>query len=109
MVGFLARLTQQYPVFPGGLAGDGMAFEAEITEIYESARGGCGSLWQLVLNRTEFSAGDIGVLRAKARSGAEIAIPVLNVEADAAGVVWHFVRKPLAAGTLIQGEVTPRN
>jgi hypothetical protein len=36
-------------------------------------------------------------------------VPVLNVETDTAGVVWHFVRKPLAAGTLVRGEVSPRN
>jgi hypothetical protein len=86
-----------------------MAFEAEITEIYESVKGGCGSLWQIVLDRTEFGAGDRGVLRATARSGAELEVPVLNVETDAAGVVWHFVRKPLATGTHIRGEVSPRD
>jgi hypothetical protein len=99
------------PYSPAGWWGDSdsMAFDAEVTEIYESARGGCGSLWQIVLNRTEFSAGDSGMLRARARSGAELEVPVLNVETDMAGVVWHFVRKPLAAGTLVRGEVSPRN
>jgi hypothetical protein len=86
-----------------------MAFEAEITEIFEAVHAHCGSIWQVGLSRTEFRAGDSGVLRASSRSGTQLEVPVLNVETDASGTVWHFVRKPLAAGTHVRGEVSPRN
>ena len=86
-------------------------FEAEVTEIHESSRTGGVSLWQIGLSYTEFRAGtefrigDTGRLVATARSGAELEVPVLSVETDAAGAVWHFVRKPLLAGTKVRGEV----
>ena len=80
-------------------------FEAEVTEIHEASRAGGVSLWQIGLDSTEFNAGDSGRLVATARSGAELEVPVLTVETDAAGAVWHFVRKPLLAGTKVRGEV----
>jgi len=86
------------------MAKDGV-FEAEVTEIHEASREGGVSLWQIGLDRTEFRAGDGGRLVATARSGAELEVPVLAVETDAAGAVWHFVRKPLLAGTKVRGEV----
>ncbi|HXB62018.1 MAG TPA: hypothetical protein VNU94_04100 [Acidobacteriaceae bacterium] len=82
-----------------------MSFEAEVTEIHEVSREGGVSLWQIGLDRTEFRAGDSGLLVATARSGAELKVPVLSVETDAAGAVWHYVRKPLLAGTRVRGEV----
>jgi alanyl-tRNA synthetase len=82
-----------------------MSFEAEVTEIHEASREGGVSLWQIGLSGTEFRAGDSGRLVATARSGAELEVPVLSVETDAAGAVWHFVRKPLLAGTKVRGEV----
>jgi hypothetical protein len=81
-------------------------FEAEVTEIHESSRAGGVSLWQIGLDRTEFRAGDAGKLIATARSGAELEVPVLSVETDAAGTTWHFVRKPLLAGTKVRGEIS---
>jgi len=81
------------------------AFEAEVTEIHEASREGGVSLWQIGLDRTAFSAGDSGRLVATSRSGAELEVPVLAVETDAAGTVWHYVRKPLLAGTKVRGEV----
>ncbi len=80
-------------------------FEAEVTEIHESSRAGGVSLWQIGLDNTEFGVGDAGRLVATARSGAELEVPVLAVETDASGMVWHFVRKPLLAGTKVRGEV----
>ena len=80
-------------------------FEAEVTEIHEASRAGGVSLWQIGLDATRFHAGDSGRLVATARSGAELEVPVLSVETDAAGAVWHYVRKPLLAGTKVRGEV----
>jgi alanyl-tRNA synthetase len=80
-------------------------FEAEVTEIHEASREGGVSLWQIGLDHTEFRAGDSGRLVATARSGAELQVPVLSVETDAAGAVWHYVRKPLLAGIRVRGEV----
>jgi alanyl-tRNA synthetase len=88
-----------------------VSFEAEVAEIHEASREGGVSLWQIGLSYTEFRAGtefhagDTGRLVATARSGAELEVPVLFVETDAAGMVWHFVRKPLLAGTRVRGEV----
>ncbi len=68
-------------------------------------------LWQVSLDRTAFypegggQPWDTGVLVATARSGATISVPVERVEEDADGEVWHFVRKPLVAGTAVQGRV----
>jgi hypothetical protein len=58
----------------------------------------------MALDRTEFVAGDVGVLEAVARSGARLVVPVLGVLMDA-GEVWHVVEKPLAAGTVVTGRV----
>jgi alanyl-tRNA synthetase len=82
-----------------------VSFEAEVTEIHEASREGGVSLWQIGLDQTQFCAGDSGKLIATARSGAELEVPVLAVEMDEAGAVWHYVRKPLLAGTKVRGEV----
>jgi alanyl-tRNA synthetase len=58
----------------------------------------------MALDRTEFGAGDVGVLEAVARSGAKLVVPVLGVVVEA-GELWHVVEKPLAAGTAVTGRV----
>ncbi len=69
------------------------------------------SLWQVALDRTAFypeSGGqpwDTGLLIAVAKSGAVLEVPVERVEEDEAGEVWHYVRKPLVAGTVVTGVV----
>jgi alanyl-tRNA synthetase len=45
------------------------------------------------------------VLVATAKSGALLEVAVERVEEDDAGEVWHFVRKPLPAGTEVVGRV----
>ncbi len=68
-------------------------------------------LWQVALDRTAFypegggQPWDVGVLVATARSGATLEVAVERVEEDAAGEVWHSVRKPLVAGTAVRGRV----
>jgi len=81
------------------------AFAAVVTDIREESRLGGRQRWQMALDRTEFVAGNTGVLEAVARSGARLLVPVLRVEVDAAGEVWHVVEKPLAAGTAVTGRV----
>jgi alanyl-tRNA synthetase len=67
--------------------------------------------WRVALDRTAFypqSGGqpwDTGTLTAVSRSGAELVVAVERVEEDDAGEVWHFVRKPLLAGTEVTGDV----
>jgi alanyl-tRNA synthetase len=61
------------------------------------------------LDRTEFRAGDTGVLEAETRSGTRLTIPVQDVVVDPDGVVWHVVEKPLAAGTDVSGTVSRRD
>ena len=68
-------------------------------------------LWQVALDRTAFypegggQPWDTGVLVAVAKSGATLEVDVERVEEDEAGEVWHFVRKPLEAGTSVTGRV----
>ena len=80
-------------------------FSGVVADIREESRVAGKQRWQMALDRTEFVAGDVGVLEAVARSGARLVVPVLGVVVDAAGEVWHVVEKPLAAGTRVMGTV----
>jgi hypothetical protein len=80
-------------------------FSGVVMDIREESRVAGRQRWQMALDRTEFVAGDAGVLEAVARSGARLVVPVLGVVIDAAGEVWHVVEKPLAAGTRVTGQV----
>jgi hypothetical protein len=81
-------------------------FFGVVTDIREESRVAGRQRWQMALDQTEFSAGDVGMLEAVARSGAKLVVPVLGVVIDAAGEVWHVVEKPLAAGTRVTGRVS---
>ncbi|HEY6412109.1 MAG TPA: hypothetical protein VIX42_00385 [Edaphobacter sp.] len=81
-------------------------FAAVVTDIREESRLAGRQRWQMALDRTEFAAGDRGVIEAVARSGARLEVPVLAVEIDDAGEVWHLVEKPLTAGTIVTGKVS---
>jgi alanyl-tRNA synthetase len=86
-------------------------FTAIVTDIRERARNGSSSIWQVALDRTAFyptSGGqphDTGALAATAPSGARLEAPILDVEEDEQGEVWHLTPKPLLAGTEIEGLV----
>jgi hypothetical protein len=80
-------------------------FSGVVMDIREESRVAGRQRWQMMLDRTEFVVGDVGMLEAVARSGAKLAVPVLGVIMDAAGEVWHVVEKPLAAGTRVKGRV----
>jgi hypothetical protein len=80
-------------------------FAAVVVDIREESRVAGRQRWQMALDRTEFCAGDSGVMEAVAPSGVRLAVPVLGVVVDAAGEVWHIVEKPLAAGTAVTGRV----
>jgi alanyl-tRNA synthetase len=80
-------------------------FAAVVTDIREESRLAGRQRWQMALDRTEFAVGDKGVIEAIARSGARLEVPVLSVEIDDAGEVWHLVEKPLTAGTAVTGRV----
>ena len=67
---------------------------------------GLAAEWAMSLDRTEFRAGDTGVLEAVTRSGTRLEIAVTAVKVDGDGVVWHMVEKPLAAGTEVRGRVS---
>ncbi len=82
-----------------------MAFETVVTDIRLESRSGLEAVWWMSLDHTEFAAGDQGTLEAVTRSGTRLSIPVTAVVADAEGVVWHVVEKPLAAGTEVRGMV----
>jgi alanyl-tRNA synthetase len=81
-------------------------FSAVVTDIRLESREGTAVRWRMTLDRTEFSAGDVGLLHAVSRSGTRIEVPVLAVVTDEAGDLWHVVEKPLAAGTDVVGQIT---
>jgi alanyl-tRNA synthetase len=88
-------------------------FTATVADIRERSRNGAASLWQVALDRTAFyptSGGqpyDTGSLRATAPSGATLEAPILEVEEDDQGEVWHLTPKPLLAGTAVEATVDP--
>ena len=84
----------------------GPEFAATVTDIRLDSRDAAGTWWQVALDRTAFlPGGPDGALVAVARSGAKLEVAVERAEEDAAGEVWHFVRKPLLAGTQVTGYV----
>lgn len=86
-------------------------FTARVTDIREASRTDGVSVWQIALDRTAFyptSGGqpcDTGKLTASARGGAVLDAEIDSVEEDEQGTVWHFTRKPVMAGTLVDGEI----
>jgi alanyl-tRNA synthetase len=87
------------------------SFAARVADIRELSRTDGQSIWQIALDRTAFyptSGGqphDLGVLTATSPSGAVLGVPVLAVEEDEHGEVWHHTQKPLPIGTEIQCEI----
>jgi hypothetical protein len=85
-----------------------LEFGAVVTDIREESRVAGRQRWQLALDHTAFAVTggrNVGVLEAVARSGARLVVPVIGVEMDSSGEVWHLVEKPLAAGTPVTGLV----
>ena len=86
-------------------------FSSLVTDIRELSRTDGQSVWQIALKQTAFyptSGGqphDLGVLRATSRSGAVLEVPVVGVEEDEQGEVWHQTLKPLTAGTEVRGKI----
>jgi len=88
-----------------------LEFTATVTDIRLDSRAGTDQLWQVSLDQTAFypegggQPCDIGTLTAVAPSGTKLEVSVERVEEDEQGEVWHFVRKPLVAGTEVTGLV----
>jgi alanyl-tRNA synthetase len=86
-------------------------FEARVSDIREVSRSQGQSLWQIALDRSAFyptSGGqphDTGLLTATSSGGALLEAPILAVEEDEQGEVWHTTPKPLLAGTAVRGYV----
>src|ERR1700689_5601527 len=86
-------------------------FDAHVSDIREVSRSQGRSLWQIALDRSAFyptSGGqphDTGVLTATSSGGAVLEAPILAVEGDEQGEVWHTTPKPLSAGTMVRGYV----
>jgi Ser-tRNA(Ala) deacylase AlaX len=87
------------------------SFEAHVSDIREVSRSQGRSLWQIALDRSAFyptSGGqphDTGMLTATSSGGALLEAPILAVEEDKQGEVWHTTPKPLLAGTAVRGYV----
>ena len=84
-----------------------MSFSAVVVDIREESRVAGRQRWQVLLDRTEFAAGDTGELEAVARSGSRLVVPVLGAVMDGKEI-WLQVEKPLAAGTEVTGCVEAR-
>ncbi|MGA9668894.1 MAG: alanyl-tRNA editing protein [Terracidiphilus sp.] len=86
-------------------------FVGTVADVRELAGSDREPIWQLSLNRTAFyptSGGqpfDTGQLSATSQDGIALNVPVEQVEEDDEGAVWHFVRKPLAVGTRVEGQI----
>ncbi len=87
------------------------SFSSRVTDIRELSRTDGQSVWQVALESTAFyptSGGqphDLGTLTAKSGNGAILEVPVVAVEEDEQGEVWHQTLKPLLAGTEVRGEI----
>src|ERR1700753_1844720 len=87
------------------------SFDARVSDIREVSRAQGRSLWQIALDRSAFyptSGGqphDTGLLTATSTGGALLQAPILAVEEDEHGEVWHTTPKPLLAGTAVRGYV----
>ena len=86
-------------------------FSGAVTAVRDVAGAGSGSAWQLALDRSAFyptSGGqpfDTGMLNTTSSAGSTAEIPVEQVEEDEAGIVWHFVQQPIAAGSQVEGQI----
>lgn len=80
-------------------------FNATVTDIRLESQSSGVARWRVSLDETGFGVGDKGELVAVARSGARLVVPVLGIEVDDAGEMWHVVEKPLMTGTVVQGRV----
>jgi alanyl-tRNA synthetase len=84
-------------------------FDAHVSDIREVSRTQGRSLWQISLDQSAFyptSGGqphDTGLLTATSSGGAVLEAPILAVEEDEHGEVWHTTPKPLLAGTPVRG------
>jgi alanyl-tRNA synthetase len=87
------------------------SFDAHVCDIREVSRTQGRSLWQIALDRSAFyptSGGqphDTGLITATSSGGALLEAPILAVEEDEQGEVWHTTPKPLLAGTAVRGYV----
>lgn len=75
------------------------SFQAIVIDIREESRIEGRVRWHVLLDHSDFAPGSAGTLQATARSGARLLVPVLDVQENAAGELWHVVEKPLATGT----------
>jgi alanyl-tRNA synthetase len=86
-------------------------FTAEVTHVRELQGGNGKPAWKLSLDRTAFyptSGGqpfDTGLLRTTSAGSDVREITVDQVEEDEEAAVWHFVPKPLAEGTRVDGHI----
>jgi len=86
------------------------SFSGAVTEVRPPAQSSDESFWKVRLNRSAFypSSGgqpfDTGELIASA-DGSVRNIPVIQVEEDDEGAVWHFIAQPLAPGTPVEGRI----
>ncbi len=68
-------------------------------------------MWQIALDRSAFyptgggQPHDTGLLTATSSGGALLEAPILAVDEDEQGEVWHTTPKPLLAGTAVRGYV----
>ena len=89
-------------------------FTATVTEIRELRRIEGRPVFQLALDRSEFAPaepleGCVGTLTATSRLGAVLIAPVLSVDRDDRGELWHTTMKPLQPGTQVRASIQQKN
>ena len=86
-------------------------FAGAVANARERADGNGEPIWQLALNHSVFypaSGGqpfDTGALTATSPDGTLQKVPVEQVEEDENGTVWHFVRRALPVGAVVEGQI----
>lgn len=92
------------------------SFDARVTAARESFQQPDGAKWQIALDRTSFypTGGgqpcDHGTIVASLPGGEHLSVPVVAVEQDENGEIWHSLSQPLPSGaalpgTLLHGEI----
>lgn len=86
-------------------------FEARIADVRQSPQGSDGALWQIALDRTAFyPAGggqpcDFGSFTTISPGGETQSVPVIAVDEDESGEIWHTTPQRLAVGTRLRCEI----
>lgn len=101
----MPQRPQPIPRTPSDAEAD-REFTATVTEIRELRRVAGKPLFQIALDSSNFTPvhdaeGIVGTVTATSRLGSVLIAPILSVERDGTGELWHTTAKPLQPGTVV--------